>query len=372
MSFQFFKELYSIFNFSIFRWLPLFQTFGTVNFVKLVFDKSGKSKGYGFLYMNDRASDAAVEDFSRSNNNRITLLNKSGVFLARHDRNRQNPIRNPKKPNDDRMPADRASAHQNSVKQFSHPSHEYHSHEPSWNHAPLSGVGAPPPALTAPHYSQDLRPAQPREYDYSYQYAPAPPAPHVQNSPHHVQNSPYGPPVAYGGGSMQMQSRPPPLHHVESFPRSTKVFLENLPLTSTPDDICNSLFQYSLHVIQCQMEYDNDPKASWCYCHIEFSSPEEATRCIALAQQSLLEYRGRILTASEDSHFQPPPPVPVSHAPSPPSNYPASIPQYGPPVSNHPPHSEYPLNSRNTENRGRPGGRGRGQNRRNNRRHRPY
>lgn len=74
-----------------------FGEFGRVNFVKIVYDsKLKKSKGYGFLYMMDAQGDAAVDDFARKHENRITLLGQSRVMLQRHDQNRVQPIRNPK------------------------------------------------------------------------------------------------------------------------------------------------------------------------------------------------------------------------------------------------------------------------------------
>ena len=406
------------------------QTFGTVNFVKLVYDnKTGKSRGYGFLYMNDSNGDAAVDSFARSNSNRITILNKSGVFIKRNDKKRQNPIRNPKRGGGMGGPqGGRQYSNQPSYDYYGQADAGYYGQQnPAYAMGQMPGVAAT--GYDPSQYSQDYS---------SYQYAN--PAQYAVPTPQHLQN---GPPqqqmAAYAAGATAVAPQYAPAGAAAAampagYPptASTKVFLENLPLTATPDDICNCLFQYSLHVVLCTMEYDNDPKASWCYAHIEFANPEEATRCIALAQQSLLEYRGRIITASDDSNYQsphaqqpaaggvPPPgaspyvpvagggaaaPVAASTAPVAASNYqpgavpspaavaggappqaaPAAVPQqqydqYGPPPVNNgsqpppqqPNHYGPPsMNSMNNNRGGRGGGRGRGQNR-SNRRHRPY
>ena len=398
--------------------------------------------------MMDVHGDAAVESFAKSNGNRITILNKSGVFLSRDDKKRKNPIRNPK------MRVGRGAGGGGNQPQYNsnQASYDYYGHQAQspYMAAPVMPA-APGYDPNQPSYDYYGQPTATTQYSQDpYQYAAQIVQQVQQNVPQPVQQYQTGPPpppqmAAYGnvGGPPAMHAQPlqapgpgvavrgvpaapASAAQQQAYPRpsSTKVFLENLPLTATQDDICNCLFQYSLRVNLCTMEWDSDPKASWCYAHIEFASPEEATRCIALAQQSLLEYRGRILTASDDSNYQPPPgavpppgaaaAAPYAPAPGgaiPPSNYaPAAMPgsaggggipppggagppqpqydQYGPPMNyaNQPPpprgNHNYPPpmnNSRNNHsdnrsnnNGGRGGGRGRGGQNRSNRRHRPY
>ena len=60
--------------------------FGTVNYVKIIYDnKTGQSKGYGFLYMQTAKGAAAVEKFAISQNCNITMLGRSNVYCARHN-----------------------------------------------------------------------------------------------------------------------------------------------------------------------------------------------------------------------------------------------------------------------------------------------
>lgn len=246
--------------------------------------------------MNDPQGDAAVEQYSRANNSRIVLMNKSGVFLARNDRKRQNPIRNPnKKSHDDNVAV--IAATQNGAPPNSHYGPPMGNYNPPYLQEPQGPpMGGGPPAP----YGTDMPPpgAVPPG---AVQYPINPPVMGQDMYPY--------PPQGYDG---QMPVPPNPQHAaaIPSYQPSTKVFLENLPLTATPEDITACLFQYSLNVVQCQMEYDRDPKSSWCYAHINLANSEESSRCVTLAQQSLLEYRGRILTASIDPAYeysQPPP-----------------------------------------------------------------
>jgi hypothetical protein len=167
--------------------------------------------------------------------------------------------------------------------------------------------------------------------------------------------------------------RAPPSQHppFQSFQLSTKVVLENLPLTASPDGISACLFQYSMNVLQCSMEYDNDPNANWCYAHVDLANSEESSRCVALAQQSLLEFHGRILAASIDTSFPPPQ---VLQAAPPAMYHPPPVSHYNAPSYAHPPasmghrHASYPAGPDRQDFR-----RGAGRNRhRDNRRDTPY
>lgn len=81
-------------TFCIFRNNAL-QSFGKVNYVKIILDKQKKtSMGYGFLYMLDGKGDDSVERYaSLLENNRFTLLGQANVFLQRHDVQREKPLR---------------------------------------------------------------------------------------------------------------------------------------------------------------------------------------------------------------------------------------------------------------------------------------
>jgi hypothetical protein len=259
--------------------------------------------------MNDPQGDAAIEEYSKANNGRVVVLNKSGVFLARNDRRRQNPIRNPRKNSHDEGPPE--------SKSFKAPYAAASNYENSY-----------------PQDTRRLQPPGPYGFNDGSTYvnsAPAPSAvfPYSHSHSHHV---PAAPPEQYSYATTNshvffdgnVSSAPPPQPpYFQSFQLSTKVLLENLPLSATPDDISACLYQYSLNVLSCVMEYDNNPTASWCYAHIDLANSEESSRCVALAQQSLLEYRGRILTASIETNFS----VPIMQAP--------------PPIMNHPPPSHH-------------------------------
>jgi hypothetical protein len=127
----------------------------------------------------------------------------------------------------------------------------------------------------------------------------------------------------------QPYSMPPPPAHQNSYPVSTnpycnaqvnhprmqvpfhqtppptKILLENLPLVATPRTIYAGLHQYSLRVTGCIMEYDPDPKASWCYAHLDMATPDDASRCVWLAENSSLEFQGRMLSASIENSSKP-------------------------------------------------------------------
>ena len=262
--------------------------------------------------MKDAHSDAAVENYAKANNNRVVILNKSGVFIARNDRGRQNPIRNPKKnSHDDGLP--RSNQRFNNSQHLSAPQYENsyfqdsrrpppmvpHGHDDGSNHVNYAPASYPYPDLYHNQHHVPLPAAAPPPEQYSY-----------ANTNSHV------------FFNASVHNAPPPQPNFQSFQPSRMVLLENLPLSATPDDISACLYQYSLNVLSCTIEYDNDPKAGWCYAHIALSNSEESNRCVALAQQSLLEYRGRILTASmEANNFHPQgslahtaPPI-VSHPP---------------------------------------------------------
>lgn len=339
-----------------------FSKFGTVNFVKLVFDKLGKSKGYGFLYMNDPQGDAAVEEYAAAHNNRIHLLNKSGVFLNRNDRRRQNPIRKAgKMSHDDGIMLTNPSNIGSSRPLHHVPASNYYGDSysqgdggyPAQETYGVNTGSSYPPPLVAPHYDSHV-PVPPYE-----QYSYAPNNPHFQPDGY-ISNVP-----------------PPQAPPFQSFQLSTKVLLENLPLTATTEDICVCLSQYSLSVIRCSMEYDQDPKASWCYAHIDFSNSEESSRCVALAQQSLLEYRGRILTASIDNSISSPATIPQAVAAM--NNQLPPAPYHNVPPYNHsqqvPPNVGYsrtlPRDGPRHQSFRRGGGRGGGRGRQK-RRDRPY
>jgi len=68
-----------------------FSQFGVVNHVKIVYDKIGNSKGYGFMYMNDEAGAQAVESFANNTGNQITMMGRHNVHCARHDPNKVKP-----------------------------------------------------------------------------------------------------------------------------------------------------------------------------------------------------------------------------------------------------------------------------------------
>jgi hypothetical protein len=260
--------------------------------VKLVYDKkTGKSKGFGFLYMNDPNSDAAVKDYAMANQNRVNLLNKSDVFIARNDHKRQNPIRNPTK-----------KSHEDGVKVL-RPSHFTNAAQPP-THASVGDRDASyhannmyPPGAYGVHYDSRQTnsaqfPAMPFTFPQPYSM---PPPPAHQNS-YEVSTDPH----------FNAQVNPPrmqvPLHQA---PPSTKIILENLPLVATPHTISAGLHQYSLNVTCCIMEYDPDPKASWCYAHLDMASPDAASRCVWLAENSSLEFQGRMLSASIDNSPKP-------------------------------------------------------------------
>ena len=61
--------------------------FGPVKQVKIIYDnRTGQSKGYGFLNMETAEGAAAVENFAISQNYKITMLGRNNVFIARHNK----------------------------------------------------------------------------------------------------------------------------------------------------------------------------------------------------------------------------------------------------------------------------------------------
>jgi hypothetical protein len=260
--------------------------------VKLVYDKkTGKSKGFGFLYMNDPNSDAAVKDYVMANQNRVSFLNKSDVFIARNDQKRQNPIRNPTK-----------KSHEDGVKVLK-PSHFTKAVQlPA--HASCRGRDAshhvdntcPPAPYGVDYDSRQMNAAQLPVMPFPYPQPYSMPRPPAHQNSYQVSINPH----------FNAQVIPPrmqvPFHQA---PPSTKILLENLPLVATPHTISAGLHQYSLSVTCCIMEYDPDPKASWCYAHLDMASPDAASRCVWLAENSSLEFQGRMLSASIDNSPKP-------------------------------------------------------------------
>ena len=111
--------------------------------------------------------------------------------------------------------------------------------------------------------------------------------------------------------------QPPAAHSL-----STKIAIHHLPPETTPKDVVQLLSKLALSIRRCTMDYDGP---HICFAHVDMTTTQDATRCITLAQQSQLRYKGRTLTASVDLH--PPPdgksiPVgmgaPVSSGPRPP------------------------------------------------------
>jgi hypothetical protein len=295
--------------------------------------------------MADVQGDYAVEEYAKANNNRIVMLDKSGVFLNRNDCKRQNPIRNPlKNSHDEGIP-------------FMPERPVYSDYDQNTNGLPLSGAYGYSGPVIAP-YQNSHNEYQPLSESHG---GPPPPAPY---------SAQYAPqPLACKG---HPQNLPPPNPNFRTLGSSTQVLLENLPLSAAADDIAACLGRYSLNVLQCSLEYDQDPKASWCYAYAELATLEESSRCLALAKQSLLEYRGRILSASFDPHFNfpiypPPQAPPVTANQTPPSHYAPPPPPYhkgprGPlPQQPQPPQNSSSPTYRNS-NRGfrRSGGRGGG------------
>jgi hypothetical protein len=66
-----------------------------VNFCKLIHHKeTGRSCGYGFVYMYDAASDQRVQDYAVQHRNRVTIQKKPECYLQRNDQRRVKPVRN--------------------------------------------------------------------------------------------------------------------------------------------------------------------------------------------------------------------------------------------------------------------------------------
>jgi hypothetical protein len=258
-----------------------------------VYDKkTGKSKGFGFLYMNDPNSDAAVKDYATANQNRVTFLNKADVFIARNDQKRQNPIRNPtKKSHEDGVKVLRPSHFTKAAQPPAHVSCRDHD-------ASYHGNNTYPPVPYGVNYDSSRQmnaaqfPAMPFTCPQPYSM---PPPPAHQNS-YQVSTNPHFN-AQVNPSRMQV-----PFHQA---PPSTNILLENLPLVTTPHTISACLHQYSLGVKGCIMEYDPDPKASWCYAHLDMATPDHASRCVWLAENSSLEFQGRMLSASIDNSLKP-------------------------------------------------------------------
>jgi hypothetical protein len=71
-----------------------FSRFGVVNFCKLIHHKdTGRSCGYGFVFMHDAASNQRVEDYAVQHNYRVTILEKPECYLQRNDQRRVKPVR---------------------------------------------------------------------------------------------------------------------------------------------------------------------------------------------------------------------------------------------------------------------------------------
>jgi hypothetical protein len=260
--------------------------------------------------MNDAQGDAAVGEYAEANNNRVVILNKSGVFLNRNDRGRQNPIRSQSKnSHDEGVPVLNTYRNDSRSDYAAHSYDNDNAYHQGPGNVPYPGsYGISMPVDTHPNANAVHPPPQGLPFSNSYNM----PAPAAYS---------YPVPVPHGVFEGHAPSVAPPAYPpFQSFQLSTKVLLENLPLSATPDDISACLYHYSLNVSRCTIEYDNDPKATWCYAHIDLVNPEESSRCVALAQQSLLEYRGRILTASIGNNLYSP-------------QYP--VPQIAPPIVNH-------------------------------------
>lgn len=260
--------------------------------MKLVYDKkTGKSKGFGFLYMNDPNSDAAVKDYAMANQNRVNFLNKSDVFIARNDQKRQNPMRNPTK-----------KSHEDGVKVL-RPSHFTTAAQPPTHSScrdrdvSYHVDNAYPPVPYGVHYdSRQMNAAQFPAMPFACPQPYSMPLPPAHQNSYQVFTSPH---FIAQVNTPRMQV---PFHQA---PPSTKILLENLPLVATPHTISEGLHQYSLSVTCCIMEYDPDPKASWCYAHLDMASPDAASRCVWLAENSSLEFQGRMLSASIDNSSKP-------------------------------------------------------------------
>jgi len=109
---------------------------------------------------------------------------------------------------------------------------------------------------------------------------------------------------------------------------NTRLFIENLP----PKTVVKNLISYfeltlgsgdgRFNVRSASLEFDSDPKANWCYAHVEFSNPSDATEVIRLANVNGLIFSGRHLMASFDQQYQsssiPLSSVPM-HPPAPPA-----------------------------------------------------
>jgi len=65
-----------------------FGRFGIVNHFKIVYDNNGKSKGYGFLYMQTSEGAKAVEYYANSFGNKITMLGRNNVHCQKDDKAR--------------------------------------------------------------------------------------------------------------------------------------------------------------------------------------------------------------------------------------------------------------------------------------------
>jgi len=57
------------------------------------------------------------------------------------------------------------------------------------------------------------------------------------------------------------------------------------------------------------MEFDPDPNATWCYAHVEFLTPGDASNVIEMSRRGELFFRGRNIQATPDRN---PPPDGVS------------------------------------------------------------
>ena len=159
-----------------------FSSYGKVETVRLILDRNtGASRGFGFITMHSDVGALAVADLAEENNNTITMMGRSGVHIAVHDKERQI-----KKAEERRQMMYGSGGGGGGFGpygggSFMPPYHHHHHNHPG-NHP---GIGMPPPApyggfqpsvSMQPHHARTQMPPPPPPPLSSY--APVPPAWH--------------------------------------------------------------------------------------------------------------------------------------------------------------------------------------------------
>lgn len=309
------------------------QSFGPVHYVKIVYSKFGKSKGYGFVHMSTDEGVAAVDKFANEHGNKVVMLGRTNVHLQKHDENRRNNGGFGSAHGDANATNNNVQHTQQYAQQvLYHQSSADSQSNPAQNQPVGNNTQIPAYQVTNnpnPYPNQNNGYSQGNLDVYPTQQQVSTPVMNSSQFPPQQQNSYYSNtglpieannvPVAPMGSQQQGQYQPLqppnpslaqpvegimtntqlvtniPIQHatIPPPPPVSKILLTNVPSSANITDLISYLATCNATPSRCVIEYDT--KSNTNMAHLEFNNHSVANNLVSLSQNGRLVYNGFIL-----------------------------------------------------------------------------